>query len=318
MYNVFDRAQMKERAKVRIKRNYWYAFLVSFLTSIFVGGFSFPSFNTGGMNINNLLSEEPALEDSIGRMDPTVVGVMAILLIVILVIFTIAFAISICRIWFVGNVFQVGKCNFYLNHAREQDRLHDFVQPFGVKGKAGYLNIVKVLIRRDLKLIVWEIPILAAWLVILLGIFVIGAGADVFGMLLMLLALLLALIGGPIGVVMMTIKAYEYSMIPYLLAEHTEMTAAEAFAASKALTNGYKWELFVVDLSFIGWNLLGALCFGVGSYFVAPYVDATGAEVYITLCRLLQQKNAPSPNVNMDAIASHIATESANDATGEE
>ena len=53
------------------------------------------------------------------------------------------------------------------------------------------------------------------------------------------------------------VKSYEYMMIPYLLAEHPEMTRQEAFAESKQMMDGNKWDAFVLDLSFIGWFILG-------------------------------------------------------------
>lgn len=79
------------------------------------------------------------------------------------------------------------------------------------------------------------------------------------------------------------VKAYEYSMIPYLLAENPNISAKEAFEASKKMTDNEKWNLFVLDFSFIGWYLLGLLCCGVGTIFVAPYARATGTQVYFVL-----------------------------------
>ena len=77
------------------------------------------------------------------------------------------------------------------------------------------------------------------------------------------------------------IKAYEYCMIPYLLADHPEMTRQEAFAASKAMMMGNKWKAFVLDLSFILWDLLSALTLGILSvFYVAPYRRLTAAALY--------------------------------------
>ena len=49
------------------------------------------------------------------------------------------------------------------------------------------------------------------------------------------------------------IKAYEYRMVPYLLAEHPEMSSGEIFARSKEMMQGNKWDTFVLDISFVGW-----------------------------------------------------------------
>lgn len=82
------------------------------------------------------------------------------------------------------------------------------------------------------------------------------------------------------------VKAYEYRMIPYLLAEHPEMSHQDAFYESKRMMTGYKMEAFVLDLSFIGWSLLSACTFGLlGIFYVNPYIYATNAELYLALKR---------------------------------
>lgn len=86
------------------------------------------------------------------------------------------------------------------------------------------------------------------------------------------------------------IKGYEYSMIPYILAENPEITRKEAYKMSKEMTKGYKGDLFVLDLSFIGWYLLVVLAAvltcglgAIGGIFLAPYISATKAEAYTFL-----------------------------------
>ncbi|MBQ6796634.1 MAG: DUF975 family protein [Clostridia bacterium] len=76
------------------------------------------------------------------------------------------------------------------------------------------------------------------------------------------------------------VKMYEYSMIPYILADNPGISRKDAFALSKKMTNGNKGKLFVLDLSFIGWGLLCCLTAGIGFVFLAPYVNATRAETY--------------------------------------
>lgn len=87
------------------------------------------------------------------------------------------------------------------------------------------------------------------------------------------------------------IKSYEYRMIPYLLAENPNMNPDRAFELSRIMTDGEKFEIFVLDLSFIGWYMLGALFFGIGGIFVNPYVDITNAELYDIFKRDLIEKN---------------------------
>lgn len=77
------------------------------------------------------------------------------------------------------------------------------------------------------------------------------------------------------------VKHYEYLMIPYILAENPGMRREEAFAISKKMMMGQKWDVFVLDLSFIGWRILEGITFGiVGVFYVEPYIQATIAELY--------------------------------------
>ena len=77
------------------------------------------------------------------------------------------------------------------------------------------------------------------------------------------------------------VKHYEYLMIPYILAENPRISRKRAFEISKNMMDGEKWNAFVLDLSFIGWNLLSTITFGiVGVLYVNPYVNTTWAEFY--------------------------------------
>lgn len=79
------------------------------------------------------------------------------------------------------------------------------------------------------------------------------------------------------------IKSYEYRMVPYILADNPNIGSKRAIELSRSMTMGHKWDMFVLDLSFIGWYLLGALALGVGVLFVMPYENATNAELYLVL-----------------------------------
>lgn len=79
------------------------------------------------------------------------------------------------------------------------------------------------------------------------------------------------------------IKYYAYSMVPYILAEEPDMTLNEALMLSEDMTYTHKMDMFLLDVSFIGWYILGGLFFGIGQVFVNPYVDATKAYLYEAL-----------------------------------
>ena len=80
------------------------------------------------------------------------------------------------------------------------------------------------------------------------------------------------------------IKTYEYRMIPYLLAENPDMNKKEAFARSKQMMKGNKWKTFILDLSFILWEILSTVTFGLlDILYVNPYKIATSVELYKSL-----------------------------------
>ena len=77
------------------------------------------------------------------------------------------------------------------------------------------------------------------------------------------------------------VKSYEYRMMPYLLAEHPDMSTDEAFATSKRMMDGNKLDAFWFDLTFIGWKILGAITFGIVDVFwVNGYYNQSAAMLY--------------------------------------
>ncbi len=80
------------------------------------------------------------------------------------------------------------------------------------------------------------------------------------------------------------VKNYAYRMVPFILSEYPQMSAKEALRLSDEMTRGHKARMFVLDLSFFGWYLLGAITFGLSDIvFTTPYVYATEAELYHAL-----------------------------------
>jgi uncharacterized membrane protein len=72
-------------------------------------------------------------------------------------------------------------------------------------------------------------------------------------------------------------------MVPYILADNPDMGYKRAINLSKQMTKNEKLKIFVLDLSFLGWFILGGLLFGIGILFVQPYYDATNEELYLKL-----------------------------------
>lgn len=77
------------------------------------------------------------------------------------------------------------------------------------------------------------------------------------------------------------IKMYSYSLVPFILSENPEMQPIEAITKSREMMDGYKWQTFVLDLSFIGWGILSVITCGlVGLLYTNPYIYQTKAELY--------------------------------------
>jgi len=80
------------------------------------------------------------------------------------------------------------------------------------------------------------------------------------------------------------IKMYSYRMVPFIVAENPDLKPREAITLSRRMMNGHKWECFVLDMTFVGWYILGTFTFGLITVFwAAPYSVATYAEYYTEL-----------------------------------
>ena len=76
------------------------------------------------------------------------------------------------------------------------------------------------------------------------------------------------------------IKAISYSQAYYIVAENKGISATEAINRSKAMMHGHKMDFFVLQLSFIGWGLLGVMTCGIAFIWIAPYMNATYVNFY--------------------------------------
>jgi uncharacterized membrane protein len=77
--------------------------------------------------------------------------------------------------------------------------------------------------------------------------------------------------------------AYQYRMVPYLLAENSALPPQRAMHLSREAMQNETRSTVLLDLSFIGWFLGGTLLLTVGAYFAMAYYLATCAELYAAL-----------------------------------
>ena len=76
------------------------------------------------------------------------------------------------------------------------------------------------------------------------------------------------------------IKGYAYAMTPFILAEHPELSASRAIELSQQMMDGHKAELFVLELTFIGWDILAMFTLNLGNIALNPYKNAAHAAFY--------------------------------------
>ena len=72
-------------------------------------------------------------------------------------------------------------------------------------------------------------------------------------------------------------------MVMYIIAENPQISSKDAIRISREMMNGNKLRAFLLDLSFIGWNILQYITFGLAGIYVSPYYTATEVELYAFL-----------------------------------
>ncbi len=99
----------------------------------------------------------------------------------------------------------------------------------------------------------------------------------VWGMLLMYILIVLWTL---LFIIPGIIKTYSYAMTPYILHENPELSASEAIHRSRMMMKGHKFDLFWLQLSFIGWFFLCLLTTGIGFLWLQPYYYTAQAAFY--------------------------------------
>lgn len=119
----------------------------------------------------------------------------------------------------------------------------------------------------------WELLFLVPAMVVFVMIMLAGGG----------MAIILLLIGGILmvaGCVAALGISYRYRLTSYFLLDDPNCTAWQAIRRSKQAMRGWKMEMFLLDLSFLGWTLLSLLTWGILNIWLLPYRCATEANFY--------------------------------------
>ncbi len=258
---MWTRQELKKSAKSALKGRYWWAVLVSAIFGI-VNAMGLNSLSgnaalpvSGILNADRLKNASGQLPDgtqvSLKSMFETIIGqshaddAVQMVIATIVIILSI-YLLAIVIIFLIKTLIQI----FLVNPVMVAKNVY-YVNNRNNMGRVrdlvtsftrgSYSSIVKTMFMRDLYVGLWSL------LFIIPGI----------------------------------IKYYSYFMVPYIVAENPSISVARAFEISKKTMRGQKWKLFVLQLSFLGWVLLGSLIFfGAGLIFLEPYMEATYVEFY--------------------------------------
>ena len=86
----------------------------------------------------------------------------------------------------------------------------------------------------------------------------------------------LTLIGG-------IVKSYSYRMFNFIIAENPKISPLNALTLSRKMMNHHKMNAFLLDLSFLGWNILRFVTIGIAGILIDPYYNFTYVELYSVL-----------------------------------
>lgn len=256
---MWTRSLLKTNAKNVLRSSYWKVFAVCLLGAL-LG--ALPSSTPFQTNFNFDLEELergdfssvfPATE-SLNYISATVFAGA--------VIIGLIFAMLV--VLFVSIPLQVGICRYMMENRQGATPFGTVFSAFSVQ----YLHTVGVLFTTNL-LIVW--PYLVTIALALLSSFTTP---------LLLILMVPCLI---FSLVYAINRGYSWYLVPWLLAENPYLTADRARQLSRDMTMGDKWNIFVLELSFIGWDILASLLFGLGHFFLNPYKQATFAELYAAM-----------------------------------
>ena len=96
----------------------------------------------------------------------------------------------------------------------------------------------------------------------------------------LLIGLLIVLIAIPTLFIGAIILSLAYSLVPFIIHDNPGMEVRDVLKTSRMMMRGHKWQLFVLELTFLGWALLCVLTLGIGFLWLTPYQYASYAHFY--------------------------------------
>lgn len=256
--------ELKNNAWESVKRYYWMGLLVCFIVSAISGGIrgvasGFQSVTSGvsrsanSSSFSSNVDPGEAFDEYMEKIKEPFTGSSSIFYgVSVVAIIIIIFAITLI-IWIISACWKAFIVNPLIAGKNRFFMLSRGFDDVGV-GKifcnfrnGKYLKTVKTLFLTDLFVWLWSL------LLVIPGIY----------------------------------KHYQYFLVSYIVSENPNIDSKRARQLSAQMTDGEKFNIFVLQLSFIGWWILACVasicCCGVGMIFVAPYYESSMAELYTVL-----------------------------------
>lgn len=249
---MWSRKELKEKSKLRMQANYWKCILIALLLSVIVGGgysASGSGYKFSDSDFHNESNQELFThpDDVNFSYIDQFFGSSAnvAIFVTIVIICIIVVALIVCIVVIPLQIFVFNPLEVGCRRFFAKNLNEDApIKEICYSFDNGYKGAVKTMFFRDLFIFLWSL------LLVIPGI----------------------------------VKSYEYRMIPYILSENPGIDKESAFALSKKMMDGNKWNAFVLDLSFIGWHILSACTLGIlGVFYVNPYCHQTEAALYEAL-----------------------------------
>ncbi len=87
------------------------------------------------------------------------------------------------------------------------------------------------------------------------------------------------------------VKSYSYSMAFFIKVDHPDYDWKTCIKESMKMMDGHKMDLFIMDLSFIGWIIVGSCLCGIGLLWVEPYMQTARTNFYESIKGEVQNYN---------------------------
>lgn len=236
----WNRTLLKNNAKQALKNRYWTTFLACLLCSILINGKATVEFFQDAQS--NLSYNDFSMESALNSLPVESLPFVGQLFSFSLLSVVGILGILLAVLGLLWGILVRNPMVVAQNRYMMENRggKATFETLFSVfRPSSAYLNVVKVMFLQNLEIALWSL------LLVIPGIY----------------------------------KSYCYYYIPYLLAENPHMSYTRAKELSTAMTQNEKFSIFVLEISFIGWYILGSLIV-IGGIFVDPYFQATFAELY--------------------------------------